>query len=123
MSSHAGRTQRLRSSRRSGWRRASPALRTPSPTRRVAVCRELTKRFEEVAVGPAAELAPRFAGNVKGEVALVVGPAEIDREVDLVEAVSTVAELIAEGLPRRRAVELVARLAGVSRNRLYQASL
>jgi hypothetical protein len=34
-----------------------------------------------------------------------------------------VTELIAAGLPRRRAVELVAKLAGVARNRLYGRSL
>ena len=40
-----------------------------------AVCRELTKHFEEVARGTAAELAERFAEPPKGEITLVVGPA------------------------------------------------
>ena len=37
------------------------------------VCRELTKRFEEVVRGPAAELAERFAEPPKGEITLVLG--------------------------------------------------
>ena len=36
------------------------------------MCRELTKRFEEVVRGPAAELAERFAEAPKGEIMLVV---------------------------------------------------
>src|SRR5690349_12414876 len=45
------------------------------PGREVAVCRELTKRFEEVARGTAAELATRFDAPPKGEITFVVGPA------------------------------------------------
>jgi 16S rRNA C1402 (ribose-2'-O) methylase RsmI len=45
------------------------------PAREVAVCRELTKRFEEVARGTSAlELAERFAEPPKGEITLVLGP-------------------------------------------------
>jgi 16S rRNA (cytidine1402-2'-O)-methyltransferase len=93
------------------------------PERRVAVCRELTKRFEEIVVGQADELAARFAEPPKGETAIVFGPAVVQREVELSDAVSSVAELLAEGVSRRRAVELVAALTGASRNELYRASL
>jgi 16S rRNA (cytidine1402-2'-O)-methyltransferase len=48
-----------------------------SPDRRAAVCRELTKRFEEIAVGSLSELARRFRGEVKGEITLVLGPGEV----------------------------------------------
>ena len=50
------------------------ALANAAPRRPVAVCRELTKRFEEVVRGTAAELAERFPEPPKGEVTLVVGP-------------------------------------------------
>jgi 16S rRNA (cytidine1402-2'-O)-methyltransferase len=93
------------------------------PQRRVAVCRELTKRFEEIVVGRADELAARFAEPPRGEIAIVLGPTEVSREVALADAVSAVAELVAEGLSRRRAVELVSALTGASRNELYRASL
>ena len=44
--------------------------------RRAAVCRELTKAFEEVRRGPLPELAAHYAeaGAPKGEIVLVVGP-------------------------------------------------
>ena len=44
--------------------------------------------------------------------------------MDDAEPVAVVAELVAAGVPRRRAAdELVARLTGVPRNRLYESSL
>ena len=91
------------------------------PDRPAAVCRELTKRFEEVARGSVSELAERFAGGVKGEVALVLGAGVA--EVDEGAALAAVAELLEAGVPRRRAADVVARLTGVPRNRLYRASL
>ena len=50
------------------------SLAAADPEREVAVCRELTKRFEEVVRGTAAELAERFAAPPKGEITLVLGP-------------------------------------------------
>ena len=93
------------------------------PERPVAVCRELTKRFEEVVRGSAAEVAARFATPPKGEITLVVGGAAAAATDDGEEAAAAVAELIAAGMPRRKAADLVSRLTGVSRNRLYRASL
>lgn len=100
------------------------SLSAAHPERLVAVCRELTKRFEEVARGPAVELADRFSGPPKGEVTLVIGSASAgstpkkDRE-----AAAAVAELTKSGVARKQAAELVARLTGVSKNRLYRESL
>jgi 16S rRNA (cytidine1402-2'-O)-methyltransferase len=91
------------------------------PERSAAVCRELTKRFEEVVRGTLAELAGRFAEPPKGEITLVLGPGM--RETDSSDAVAAVAELVAAGLPRRRAADLVARLTGTSRNELYRRTL
>lgn len=90
--------------------------------REVAVCRELTKRFEEVALGTAAELAARFGAPPKGEITLVLGPgAGGDRGEE--RALAAMAELVAAGVPRRRAAEIVSTLVGIPRNRLYQQSL
>ena len=44
-------------------------------------------------------------------------------EVDEDAALAPVAELVEAGLPRKRAAELVARLTGAARNRLYRGSL
>ncbi len=90
----------------------------------MAVCRELTKRFEEVVRGTARELAERFPEPPKGEITVVLGaaPAEHD-EPDEGEAVTAVRELVGAGVPRRQAVDVVARLARISRNALYSESL
>jgi 16S rRNA (cytidine1402-2'-O)-methyltransferase len=88
----------------------------------VAVCRELTKRFEEVVRGPAAEVAERFANPPRGEVTLVVG-APPEPQADEDAALAAVAELVLAGTPRRTAADVVSRLAGVAKNRLYRSSL
>jgi 16S rRNA (cytidine1402-2'-O)-methyltransferase len=97
------------------------SLAAADPGRSVAVCRELTKRFEEVVRGSAADVALRFAAAPKGEITLVLGPGagREDRE----EAVAAVAELVASGVPRRQAADVVARLTGAPRNELYRRTL
>jgi 16S rRNA (cytidine1402-2'-O)-methyltransferase len=86
------------------------------------VCRELTKKFEEIVRGGAAEVAARFASPPKGEITLVIGPGEA-RDADEDAALAAVAELVDAGLPRKRAAELVSSLTGVSRNTLYRGTL
>jgi 16S rRNA (cytidine1402-2'-O)-methyltransferase len=93
------------------------------PEREAAVCRELTKRFEEVVRATAAELADRFGAPPKGEITLVLGPGAARDEGGEERALAAVAELVAAGVPRRQAAEIVSRFAGISRNRLYKHSL
>jgi 16S rRNA (cytidine1402-2'-O)-methyltransferase len=92
------------------------------PDRPVAVCRELTKQFEEVVRGTAAEVAERFSESPKGEITLVIGGGELVGPDDR-QALEAVAELAALGVGRKQAAELVSRLTGLPRNRLYRASL
>jgi 16S rRNA (cytidine1402-2'-O)-methyltransferase len=90
--------------------------------REVAVCRELTKRFEEVALGTAGELVARLHEPPKGEVTLVVGPGA-PTSSDTTAARRAMADLVAAGTPRGIAAEVVARLTDASRNDLYRGSL
>jgi 16S rRNA (cytidine1402-2'-O)-methyltransferase len=99
------------------------SLAAARPDRPIAVCRELTKRFEEVVRGPAGEVADRFREAPKGEVTLVLGPASRESDAGLADALAVMADLADAGLPRRRAAELVSRLTGLPRNRLYRGSL
>jgi 16S rRNA (cytidine1402-2'-O)-methyltransferase len=99
------------------------SLAAAGPERRIAVCRELTKRFEEVVRGSAVEVAARFAQPPKGEITLVLAPGRIAHAEGLGEAVHAVRELVGLGVPRRRAAEIIASLAGVARNELYRRSL
>jgi 16S rRNA (cytidine1402-2'-O)-methyltransferase len=100
------------------------ALAEAMPDRPAAVCRELTKRFEEIARGTVRELAAQFAEPPKGEVTLVLGGWAGTGEAASHEvAAGAVAELVAGGASRRQAAEVVARLTGVPRNELYRGSL
>jgi 16S rRNA (cytidine1402-2'-O)-methyltransferase len=98
------------------------SLAAALPERPVAVCRELTKQFEEVVRGTAAEVAGRFSSEPRGEITLVFGGAA-PQGPDEGEAIGAVTELVALGLPRRQAADLVARLTGAPRNALYRGSL
>jgi 16S rRNA (cytidine1402-2'-O)-methyltransferase len=97
------------------------SLAEVDPDRPVAVCRELTKRFEEIVRGPAVDVAARFAEPPKGEITLIVGAGT--GEADPSEAIAAVAELVAAGVPRRQAADVVARLTGAPRNELYRRTL
>jgi 16S rRNA (cytidine1402-2'-O)-methyltransferase len=103
--------------------RSLTSLAEVLPDRPVAVCREMTKRFEEVVRGPAAEVAERLREGVKGEITLVIGPSEPLQDAGEEGAHAAVAELVAGGTSRRTAAEVVSRLTGVPRNLLYRSSL
>jgi 16S rRNA (cytidine1402-2'-O)-methyltransferase len=105
-------------------RRLPAALRSlasAQPEREVAVCRELTKRFEEVVRGTAEEVARHFAQPPKGEITLVLGPGAA--VVESSASIEAVAELVAAGVSRRQAADVVSRLTGASRNELYRRTL
>jgi 16S rRNA (cytidine1402-2'-O)-methyltransferase len=92
------------------------------PTRRAAVCRELTKLHEEVARGTLAELAGRFAEGARGEIALVVEGAP-PASASLEDGVARVLELVAQGARLREASIEVAEVTGLGRRELYEAAL
>jgi len=90
--------------------------------RRAAVCRELTKTFEEVRRGALAELAAWAAIGVRGEVTVVVGGA--DAVVSSVEdALPGIRERVAAGERLKDVSADVAASTGLSRKALYDAAL
>lgn len=96
------------------------------PERAAAVCRELTKAFEEIVRGTAADLAGRFREPPKGEIVLVLGPrgrAGPEEQGVAARAGEAVAELVAAGASHRTASAVVARLTGVPANALYRDTL
>jgi 16S rRNA (cytidine1402-2'-O)-methyltransferase len=99
------------------------SLAAGDPGREAVICRELTKRFEEVVRGTAAELAERFAEPPKGEITFVLGPGAAQDGGGEDRAIAAVAELVGAGVPRRRAAGIVSSLVGIPRNTLYKRSL
>ncbi len=92
--------------------------------RPAAVCRELTKTYEEVRRGPLDELvAWAQAQEVRGEVVVVVGGAQPAPPADVADLVTQVLVLADTGARLKDAVAVVAERAGVPKRALYEAAL
>ncbi|WP_153410757.1 16S rRNA (cytidine(1402)-2'-O)-methyltransferase [Nocardia macrotermitis] len=92
------------------------------PDRRAAVCRELTKTYEEVVRGTLAELAEWAVEGARGEITVVLEGAQpiSAAPADLVDHVES---LVAKGLRLKDACAEVAAANGASRKELYDAVL
>lgn len=93
-----------------------------SAERQTAVCRELTKRFEEVRQGPLGELAQAYEGaSVKGEVVVLISRAEAAavREIDIEDALRSALS----DMSVKDAADFVAKTFDVPRRRVYQRAL
>ena len=90
--------------------------------RYAAVCRELTKRFEEVSRGSLRQLADAFAGRtVKGEIVVLIDRAEAAKaDADTVEAALTMALAT---MTVKDAAAAVAEAYGLPRREVYQLAL
>lgn len=98
------------------------ALAQLAPERQAAVCREMTKMHEEVVRGTLSELAMRFKAEVKGEIVLVIGPADAaEHGQDIAFAVEALKRLVKSGARPRAAATVVASLTGTRANDLYKA--
>lgn len=103
------------------------------PRREVAVCRELTKLYEEVAWGPLPQVASDFAvraeeGSIKGEIVVVVdGPNEEEAADDKADAANAAAEraaeLVAQGVRNKQVAKTLVEEFGISRNEAYDLAL
>lgn len=91
--------------------------------RRAAVCRELTKTYEEVRRGPLGELAEWAADGVRGEITVVVeGAAEQGpQELDAAELVRRVRVREEAGERRKEAIAAVATEAGLPKRVVFDA--
>jgi 16S rRNA (cytidine1402-2'-O)-methyltransferase len=95
--------------------------------RRAAVCRELTKTYEEVRRGTLAALVEWAATEPRGEITVVVSGADASQRrtaagLDTPASWATaVANLEEEGIDRRVAIVEVAQRAGIPRREVYDA--
>ena len=143
----SGKERRLRLARIAADDRASVVYEAPSRVpatladlalaaggaRRAAVCRELTKLFEQVVRGPLAELASNAAAGaitLRGEFVIVVeattggnvtaiAPADVE-PATMAEGRAEVARLVAAGARRSDAARRVADATGLDRHDLYR---
>lgn len=101
------------------------ALADIDPTRPVAVCREMTKRFEEARRDTARVLADHYAdaGAPKGEVVVVIGPRDKGAETVTPEMIDAALADALQSLSVRDAARAVAEDLGVSRKAVYARAL
>ncbi|MBC8537197.1 16S rRNA (cytidine(1402)-2'-O)-methyltransferase [Feifania hominis] len=95
-------------------------------SRRIAVCREITKLYEQTLFTTLLEAAAHFDEQPpKGEFVLVIegAPAPAEAPPDEDALVGQVRELTAGGVSRSEAVKTVAKRAGVPKNQLYALCL
>ena len=89
--------------------------------REVVLCRELTKRFETVLRGTAAELLERVrtdSDQQRGEMVLLVAPAPQQQQDD--QQLESLGRLLLEELPLSRAARVLAGWSGRKRNDVYR---
>ncbi|MFI9322829.1 16S rRNA (cytidine(1402)-2'-O)-methyltransferase [Kitasatospora aureofaciens] len=93
------------------------------PERPAAVCRELTKTYEEVKRGPIGELAAWAAEGVKGEITVVVAgaPPAAPRELTPAELARLVAVREEAGERRKEAIAAVAVELSVPKREVFDA--
>jgi len=94
------------------------------PERELAIAREITKKFEEVArmpLGAAPAWLAAGAHRQQGEFVLVLGPGEA-KSADRADA-ERVLKILLGKMPAGEAAQLAARITGVPRNDLYRAAL
>jgi 16S rRNA (cytidine1402-2'-O)-methyltransferase len=101
----------------------SDAVEVFGPERKGAICREMTKRYEESIRGTLSELLSWASANeILGEITLVVQGAEIDSALRTAnDMVDRVREFEAAGMDRKGAIATVADEFGISKRLVYAA--
>jgi 16S rRNA (cytidine1402-2'-O)-methyltransferase len=91
--------------------------------RAAAVCRELTKPYEEVRRGGLGALAQWAADGVRGEITVVFSGAPLADPPDMADLLEEVTERVSAGARLKEAVVAVASAHGVPSRGLYQAAV
>ena len=87
--------------------------------REVAVARELTKKFEEVVTGTAAELAARYVEHEpKGEIVLIVGPPADDVVTETGDVDAALRDAL-QSMSAAKAAGAIAKRFGLERSEVY----
>ncbi len=95
------------------------------PDAQIAIARELTKRFEEIITGPAAQLLREInqRGGIKGEITLAIWPG-IAKNIDVEdEQVRQALEQAVQSMPVAKAALEVAKQFGLQKRQLYDKAV
>jgi len=94
------------------------------PERRVALCRELTKVYEQVVNAKLVDLLDRFSGDTKGEITLVVaGRTRVSEPEIPVDLDTTIADYLDQGLSLRDISRTLSDESNLPRKLIYQRIL
>ncbi len=102
------------------------ALAAAAPTRRLTLCREVTKQFETIATLAASELPAWLAADPnrqRGEFVIVLHALPAAAAAALPEAALHTLQVLLRELPLKQAVALAADISGAPRNALYEHAL
>ncbi len=100
------------------------AIEVLGENRRAAVCREMTKTYEETVRGTLGELAQWAAAGVKGEVSVVLeGASSSEIPVDLEGLLTEVERRVEAGERLKTVTKLLSKTVGISAHELYDAAL
>jgi 16S rRNA (cytidine1402-2'-O)-methyltransferase len=92
--------------------------------RPIALCRELTKRYEEIWRGTVSKARAHYAKeSPRGEFTLVIGGAEEGGRWNEEKVRQAISEQLSQGLSRPQAAREIARISGWSRRKIYDLSL
>ena len=96
-------------------------------SRRALVCRELTKKFEQISRSSLGDLKVEFSGENKGECVIVIEPdsqkSQNSKEVDTENIESTLKVLKAAGVSSKDAVQALSFITDVPKNKLKELFL
>ena len=98
------------------------AVRVLGGNRPAAICRELTKKFEEARRGTLDELMAD-PGVVRGEIVVIIGGASEEEQPSQESLEETVKRLLEEGYSTARAAKEAARRTGASRDEAYRIAV
>ena len=96
------------------------------PERKIVLAREISKTFETFLSGSVAEIQTALqvdSNQSRGEMVLILHPAQVEKHSDMPEAAQQVMKILAADLPTKQAADLAAKITGQSKKALYDLAL
>ncbi|WP_455519080.1 16S rRNA (cytidine(1402)-2'-O)-methyltransferase [Neisseria cinerea] len=96
------------------------------PERRLMLAREITKTFETFLSGTVGEIQTALSADsnqLRGEMVLILYPAQNENTGELPESAQNVMKILAAELPTKQAAELTAKITGEGKKALYDLAL